>query len=69
MIFECFAENWPSGRRRTLGKRVRGQLLRGFESLVLRHNKEARIPSFFIIERIKCGFEKNERQCQKASEE
>jgi hypothetical protein len=32
-----FLEDWPSGRRRTLGKRVRGQLLRGFESLVLRH--------------------------------
>ena len=31
------AERWPSGRRRSIGNAVRGQLLRGFESLSLRH--------------------------------
>ena len=30
-------ERWPSGRRRTPGTRVSGQLLRGFESPSLRH--------------------------------
>ncbi len=30
-------ERWPSGLRRTLGKRVKGQLFRGFESHSLRH--------------------------------
>ena len=29
-------ERWPSGLRRTLGKRVKGQLFRGFESHSLR---------------------------------
>ncbi len=32
-------EGWPSGRRRTLGKRVCGQPYRGFESLPFRHDK------------------------------
>src|SRR5207248_8635804 len=31
------AERWPSGLRRTLGKRVCGKLYRGFESHSLRH--------------------------------
>jgi hypothetical protein len=31
------AERWPSGLRRSLGKRVYGKLYRGFESLLLRH--------------------------------
>jgi hypothetical protein len=30
-------ERWPSGLRRTLGKRVCGKLYRGFESHSLRH--------------------------------
>ena len=30
-------ERWPSGWRRTLGKRVNRKLFRGFESLSLRH--------------------------------
>jgi hypothetical protein len=34
----CPAEAWPSGRRHTPGKRVGGQLPRGFEPLSLRHN-------------------------------
>ena len=29
-------ESWPSGRRRTLGKRVEDQTSRGFESHTLR---------------------------------
>ena len=32
-----YKERWPSGLRRTLGKRVYGQPYRGFESLSLRH--------------------------------
>ena len=32
-------ERWPSGLRRTLGKRVKGQLFRGFESHSLRQVK------------------------------
>ena len=32
-----YVERWPSGRRRTLGKRVYGQPYQGFESLSLRH--------------------------------
>jgi hypothetical protein len=32
------AEAWPSGRRHTPGKRVGGQLPRGFEPLSLRHD-------------------------------
>ena len=31
-------ERWQSGRMRSLGKRVRGQLLQGFESLSLRQD-------------------------------
>jgi hypothetical protein len=34
---DCPAEAWPSGRRHTPGKRVGGQLPRGFEPLSLRH--------------------------------
>jgi hypothetical protein len=34
-------ESWPSGRRRTLGKRVGGQTSRGFESHTLRRIKLA----------------------------
>ena len=34
---DCAAEAWPSGRRHTPGKRVGGQLPRGFEPLSLRH--------------------------------
>ena len=34
---EGYADRWPSGLRRTLGKRVRGQTLRGFESRSVRH--------------------------------
>ena len=30
-------ERWPSGLRRTLGKRVKGKLFHGFESHSLRH--------------------------------
>ncbi len=30
-------DGWPSGRRRTLGKRVGGQLSRGFGSHAIRH--------------------------------
>lgn len=33
---EIEMERWPSGLRRTLGKRVYGKLYRGFESLPLR---------------------------------
>jgi hypothetical protein len=33
------SERWPSGLRRTLGKRVCGKLYRGFESHSLRHIK------------------------------
>ena len=32
------AERWPSGLRRTLGKRVYGKPYRGFESRSLRHS-------------------------------
>ena len=32
LFFACLKERWPSGRRRTLGKRVGGQPSRGFES-------------------------------------
>ena len=31
------AETWPSGRRRSPAKGVTGKLVRGFESLRLRH--------------------------------
>ena len=34
-------ESWPSGRRRTLGKRVEDQTSRGFESHTLRRIKLA----------------------------
>ena len=34
---EYLRERWPSGLRRTLGKRVKGKLFRGFESHSLRH--------------------------------
>jgi hypothetical protein len=40
---DCPAEAWPSGRRHTPGKRVGGQLPRGFEPLSLRH--EIRSPT------------------------
>ena len=33
-------ERWQSGLMRSLGKRVRANTLRGFESLPLRHNKQ-----------------------------
>jgi hypothetical protein len=32
-------EGWPSGLRRTLGKRVYGKPYRGFESHSLRHRR------------------------------
>ena len=32
-------EGWPSGLRRTLGKRVMGNTIREFESLSFRHKK------------------------------
>ena len=44
-----YAENWPSGRRRTLGKRVRGRPLRGFESHVLRHLSEGHMRIVFVV--------------------
>src|SRR5215475_13985580 len=33
-------QRWPSGLRRTLGKRVCGKLYRGFESHSLRHSHD-----------------------------
>jgi hypothetical protein len=43
------AERSHSGLVRALGKRVRGQLLRGFESLPLRHKKRLRSASAFLF--------------------
>ena len=37
MIFDSKLEGWPSGLRRTLGKRVEGNTSPGFESPSLRH--------------------------------
>ncbi len=37
MIFDPKLEGWPSGLRRTLGKRVEGNTSPGFESPSLRH--------------------------------
>jgi hypothetical protein len=48
-------EGWPSGLRRTLGKRVYGKPYRGFESHSLRHIEIQRHPiSSNYIE--KCRF-------------
>src|ERR1043165_188115 len=38
-------ERWPSGLRRTLGKRVCGKPYRGFESHSLRHDEYSRVIS------------------------
>jgi predicted RNA binding protein YcfA (HicA-like mRNA interferase family) len=43
---DCAAEAWPSGRRHTPGKRVGGQLPRGFEPLSLRHTNGSSQPRF-----------------------
>jgi hypothetical protein len=43
---DCAAEAWPSGRRHTPGKRVGGQLPRGFEPLSLRHGTGSSICGF-----------------------
>src|SRR6202521_918191 len=43
-------ERWPSGLRRTLGKRVCGKPYRGFESHSLRHSY--RQPDFSINEKV-----------------
>src|ERR1700680_999594 len=56
---EVHPERWPSGLRRTLGKRVGGKPYRGFESHSLRHSY--RPPDFSINEQaenlpIKWGF-------------
>lgn len=45
-------ERWPSGLRRTLGKRVCGKPYRGFESHSLRHPTAA-AEKFFKIKRFK----------------
>ena len=42
------SERWPSGLRRTLGKRVKGQLFRGFESHSLRQIYYFILYIFFI---------------------
>src|SRR5581483_1592425 len=39
-LWRACAERWPSGLRRTLGKRVYGKPYRGFESHPLRHHAE-----------------------------
>ena len=44
---DCAAEAWPSGRRHTPGKRVGGQLPRGFEPLSLRHTNGSSTCGFF----------------------
>jgi hypothetical protein len=43
-------ERWPSGLRRTLGKRVCGKLYRGFESHSLRHFYATALPSIRLFE-------------------
>ena len=39
IIFNIKLERWPSGLRRTLGKRVKGKIFHGFESHSLRQLK------------------------------
>ena len=46
-------ERWPSGLRRTLGKRVKGQLFRGFESHSLRQNFNKKSKFLTKIKKIK----------------
>src|ERR1700722_16622029 len=44
------SERWPSGLRRTLGKRVCGKPYRGFESHSLRHLYATALPSIRLFE-------------------
>ena len=46
MIIGAILERWPSGLRRTLGKRVCGRPHRGFESLPLRKRISKKERSF-----------------------
>ena len=49
VILSTMLEGWPSGLRRTPGKRVGGQPPRGFESLSLRGASKFLVPFAFLV--------------------
>ena len=44
-----YLERWPSGLRRTLGKRVSAKVLRGFESLPLYNKSPIPISNYELL--------------------
>ena len=56
-------ERWQSGLMRSLGKRVRANTLRGFESLPLRHNKQTYLTCYLSHDPVTLVYFSNKVLC------